>query len=93
MQELIRIEVDYEDPGYPQPVRAFRPAVYKEKEGYCCILGPDIHTSIHGCGPTVFEAMQRWTQAFDKRLATAGEEDVIVTEIRDNLSIQKKDVW
>jgi hypothetical protein len=87
------VELDYENEVYPLPVRDFRPAVYKNGDSFCCLLGPDPQAGIFGCGATVDEAIQEWTRHFRERMAEAGEDDPIATEIRDYKSIDKEDVW
>jgi hypothetical protein len=87
------VPVNYENEQLPRPVRDFRPAVWKDGDGYCCLLGPGPEQGIFGCGATPDQAMQDWTTNFRRRLAEAGEDDPVVTEIKDYKSMSKDDVW
>jgi len=78
------IPMDFENEQLAKPVRDFRPAVWKDGEHYCCLLGPD---------PQQGMALRDWTTHFRERLANADEDDLIAQEIKDFKSMSKDDVW
>jgi hypothetical protein len=60
MENLEVIELNYESPGLPDTVRKLKPALYKDGDSYCCLLGPDPQEGIFGCGNTQAEALADW---------------------------------
>jgi hypothetical protein len=87
------IPMNYEDPALPAAVRDFRPAIYVDDSGYCCILGPDLERGIVGHGANQQEAIADWLQQFNERIARPAAHDELAKEIIDSMSISKKDVW
>jgi hypothetical protein len=60
MDGLEVIEMNYESPGLPETVRKLKPAVYKDGQSFCCLLGPDPQQGVFGCGKTASEALSDW---------------------------------
>jgi hypothetical protein len=93
MEGMNVIPLNYEDPALPAAVRDFRPAVYLDDSGYCCILGPDPQRGIFGRGGSQQEAIADWLQQFNERIDHPAAGDELAKEIIDSMSISKKDVW
>lgn len=93
MDGLDVVQVDYDNVKYSDEIRTYRPAVYKDGDSFCCLLGPDPQEGIFGCGDSPDDALEDWRNEFHHRLAEAGEDDPIGQEIRDYRSTSKGDVW
>lgn len=87
------VHVNYESADFPATVRQFKPVIFKEKDSFCCILGPDKETGVFGCGRSVKEAIKDWDASFHKRLSNYKEDDEVARFLLDSLSVSKKDVW
>lgn len=93
IDESLLVAFDYDAPGLSAAVRQFKPALYKEEELFCCLLGPDTEDGIYACGATEDEALKNWDIAFKERLKSKGENDEVAQYIKDTLATSKKDVW
>lgn len=67
---------------------ALRPVVFKEGNGYCCLLGPDPQTGVMGCGDTPEAAIADWDARLRVHLANAGDDDVIVKHVQDFMGVK-----
>lgn len=54
------VPVDFENEGLSRNLKLFRPAVFKDGDSYCALLGPDPTTGIFGCGSSAEAAMLDW---------------------------------
>lgn len=91
MAGLNTVEVDYEKGAYSEEAKEFRPAVWKDGDSFCALLGPDPQTGIFGCGDSLEDALRDWTHEYQHRLTEPADDDPVVDEIKD--SIDKNDVW
>ncbi len=60
MNGLDEIKIDYQSSSLPETVRKLKPALYKDGNSFCCLLGPDPQEGIFGCGETEEEALLDW---------------------------------
>lgn len=94
MQGMEVINFNFEDTSLPGPVRELRPAVYKQGDGYCVILGPDLQHGISGCGNTPQAALENWNKHLQERIKTADAgDDLLLQEIIDYLNTKRANVW
>lgn len=82
-----RIEIDYQDWPLTSATQKLQPVVFKDGDGYSCLLGPDSKLGIYGTGQTAYEAVTAWEQNLHDRLA-AGEEDEVLRYVKRSLDIQ-----
>ncbi|PPL03500.1 hypothetical protein SAMN05444682_102103 [Parapedobacter indicus] len=88
------VQLNYEDTHLSINVRELRPVVFESKEGYFCVLGPDIQTGIVGSGNTIREALASWETALERRTKKSpSEEDEVALYVRDVLQASNNDVW
>ena len=87
------VKIDYNSADLPFSVREFRPTVYKDRDGYNCLLGPDPEAGIFGTGVSIRQAVNDWDRSFSERLQRADPDDEVVQYIRDTRATHKKDVW
>lgn len=87
------VPLDYDSKKLHGYIRQFKPTLYREGEAFVCVLGPDEETAIYGRGSTEDEALQDWETAFNERLKSKGENDVVVQYIKDTIATSPKDVW
>ncbi len=93
IDESALVAVDYDAPELSAAIRQFKPALYKNEELFCCILGPDEEEGIFACGATEDEALKNWDSAFKDRLKSKGENDEVAQYIKDTLATSPNDVW
>lgn len=86
------IDYNYEAEGVAEPVKEFRPLIFKDGNAYCALLGPDAQAGVFGCGASVDEALDNWTQRF-KEVASKRGNDEVSQYIMDTLQTSKQDVW
>lgn len=87
------VPIDFESEDLPLPVRQFKPALYKEGELFCCILGPDPETGVYACGATEDGAINKWIAALNERMKNQNPDDKVALYIKDTLAASKNDVW
>lgn len=68
--EKEKIKVDYSNPDYPTHARNFMPDVYRDENGYHCILGNDSENAIVASGSSVEESIQNWEEAYTEKTDT-----------------------
>ena len=90
--ESMLVTVDFEDKAIPEAIREFRPAVYRDGESFCVLLGEDPQAGIFGCGETRELALSDWLQHFNQRMSDHIPGDAIVQYVEDTRSIRKKDM-
>lgn len=93
IDDLARVDINYEDDSLPKVVKELRPVVFAEATHYCCLLGPDKQLGIDGCGTSVVEAIADWEQDLQKRLQTSDENDEVAQYVKDSLNASNKKVW
>jgi hypothetical protein len=91
--ESMHVNIDYEEKGIPASVREFRPAVYKDGDSFCALLGEDPQAGIFGCGETKEQALQDWDTHFSERVNAHASGDELLQYIEDTRKTSKKDVW
>src|SRR5690606_7178376 len=79
----IRVEIDLTSESMPRTIRTLLPAVYKEGDSYCCLLGPDPEQGIFACGNTPESALSAWEEQLRKRIIDADENDEVATYAKD----------
>ena len=84
------ITVNYEDTDLPLSLREFKPILFKEKEIYFCLLGPDPQEGIFGFGRTITDAIRNWDLDFKNRLYYHSEEDRTAKFVLYKINILKK---
>jgi hypothetical protein len=60
-----------------------QPVIFKEGNAFCCILGPNAHDGVFGCGKTPQAAVKAWDKDLKKHLATAAADDEVVKYVQD----------
>lgn len=91
--ENLQISIDYEDPKLPGTVAIFKPLLWKERESFCCIVGPNPQTGVFGCGETAQEALIDWDkhlQALIDNPRANNEISEYVTKTMDAFNDDKK---
>lgn len=89
----IRVEIDLTSESMPRTIRTLVPAVYKDGDTYCCLLGPSPDEGVFGSGSTPEAALSDWEDQLRKRIINADENDEVATYAKDALGTHKKDVW
>ncbi|MGN6437250.1 MAG: hypothetical protein ACTHMM_11980 [Agriterribacter sp.] len=85
MNGLEVVKVDYTDKTLPAAAKMFKPTVYKDGDGYCCLLGPDPQTGIFGRGQSASEAIADWDIHLQSGLAARSESEGIIRYIKERL--------
>jgi hypothetical protein len=87
MDGLQVVTLDYQSVELPETVRKLKPAVYKDGDSFCCLLGPDPQEGVFGCGDTQDEALADWNNHLVDRVAkhAPGDEiaDFVIERLRD----------
>ncbi|PST82725.1 hypothetical protein C7T94_08705 [Pedobacter yulinensis] len=91
--EDMKVTVDFQAAGISGKVRELQPLVFKDQDGYRCLLGPDLETGVVGSGETVDAAIADWTRNLDERLASGDRNDELGLYITEMLKMSNKDVW
>ena len=65
---LLVVRIDYQAADIPESVHATHPVLYRQGEGYCCLLGPDEARGIIGRGATEKAALNDFDLQFQQRL-------------------------
>lgn len=87
------VKVDFTDGSFSREVKDLRPLIFKDKDIFCVVLGPDPQEGIFGCGTTVQNALEDWTNHLKERLTTAETEDQVAAYARDVLNADPDKVW
>jgi hypothetical protein len=87
------IDIDYEGKDIPASAKEFRPAVYKDGDSFCVLLGEDPQVGIFGCGETKEAAIKDWDAHFSERIKAHAEGDDLLQYIEDTRKAGKKEVW
>ena len=85
--DSMMVNINYEDSAIPASARKFRPAVYRDGEAFCVLLGEDPQAGIFGCGDSTQNAFRDWDEHFKQRLGNHEPGDELVQLIeaqRDN---------
>jgi hypothetical protein len=93
MKGLETVPVNFEQRDLPPSVKEFKPAVYKDGDSYCCILGPDPLAGVFGCGDTPEEALQDWDHQLKERIKEHEEGDPVAEYIMDTMQAKHWVVW
>jgi hypothetical protein len=88
------ITIDYEAGDIPASVKEFRPAVFREADRFCCILGPDPEIGVFGSGTSIEEALRDWDEDFKRRIQGLKPPCNEVDQyLKDTLNTSKDKVW
>jgi hypothetical protein len=87
------VDINYDDQSIPDSVREFRPAVYRDGDSFCVLLGEDPQAGIFGCGETKEQAIKDWDTHFSERVNAHAKDDDLLQYIEDSRRTSKKDVW
>ena len=79
-------EIDYEHADVPEPVKQFKPVVFREGNVFCCLLGPDPQSGIFGCGESQEDAIRDWNNHFLAEIDNPTEGNETTRYILDNLN-------
>lgn len=90
MDGLEVIPFDYNNAGLPAEVRTLKPALYKDGNAVCCVLGPDPQEGIFGCGDNPEEALEDWENHLKDRLANHPPGDDVAESVIRMLQDTKK---
>ena len=93
IDESVIVNLDYEAPGLSAAMKEFKPVVFRDKEGYGCLLGESREAGVFGWGSTVAEAIADWQKHFAERMQRPRATDELVQYILDTRNASKKDVW
>jgi len=91
--ESQKVDFDFENPKLDRTTRILQPLVFREGEGFCCLLGPDPQAGVFGCGDSAEGAVQDWETHVNAFLQTADNSDETAQYIRDMLNTKSEDVW
>jgi hypothetical protein len=81
-EEMV-VQINYEDSDIPETVRELRPAVYRDGDSFCVLLGPDPQAGIFGCGDTTDQALRDWDQHFTEHMENHPQNDELVEYIEE----------
>jgi hypothetical protein len=90
---LGQVFIDYESPGLAKSVQDLRPALYKEGNLFCCVLGPSPQEGIFGCGESVDTALAAWDKQLKNRLIDPKEDDEVIQFVLDNIDASSWIIW
>jgi hypothetical protein len=82
--------IDYDYKHADKIVRVLHPAVWKEGDSYCCLLGPDPTTGIFGCGDTPEDATDNWQE--NLKQAMIDQDSEMAKYVQSKLLEHKKKV-
>ena len=86
IDKMAKIDLNYNDPDLPAPVRQFKPVLFKEGDSFCMLLGPDPQEGIFGCGNTANDAIQDWEHHFNDEIENPTEGNETTRFILDSLN-------
>lgn len=86
MTGLETVTIDFDAKDIPASVKEFRPAVFKDGNSFCCLLGPDPQKGIFGCGSTTDEALADWDLDLKERAKDPKAGDQLDEYIQDALA-------
>jgi hypothetical protein len=86
VDKTARIDLDYNDADLPEPVRQFKPVLYKDGDSFSILLGPDPQEGVYGRGLSVDEAIKNWEQHFNDEIDNPREGNETTRFILDNLN-------
>jgi hypothetical protein len=81
-----KIELNYNDPDLPTPVRQFKPVLFKEGNSFCMVLGPYPQEGVFGCGNTANQAIKDWEHHFNNEIENPTEGNEMTRFILDSLN-------
>ena len=88
-----QIKIDFDREEYSSEVKALKPAVFIEGNGYCCLYGPDLPSGIVGYGDTPAEALRDWEANLHERIKNIKQDqqndDEVVLNAIETLKIIK----
>lgn len=90
MDGLEVVTLDYQSADLPEFVRKLKPAVYKDGDSFCCLLGPDPQAGVFGCGKTKDEALADWNNHVVEGLAKHSLGDEVADFVIGRLGNQKR---
>ena len=90
-EEMV-VQINYQDSDIPATVREFKPALYRDGDSFCCLLGEDPQAGIFGCGESPKAAIEDWDSHFKERLQSHAEDDELVQYIEASRKFSKKKV-
>jgi hypothetical protein len=93
MKGLETVSIDYNSGDVPSSAKEFKPAVYKDRSMFCCILGPNPETGVFGCGDTLHEALTDWDRHLQERIKEPGDGNEVTNYIKDTLAATKWAIW
>ncbi len=80
--EDMKVKFDYNEADLPPSVVKFQPAVFRDGDNYCCLLGPDPMEGIFGCGPTLKEALLDWDAHLQEYIKEGKGNDEVTAYIK-----------
>jgi hypothetical protein len=86
MTGLETVTIDFDHDNIPASVKEFRPAVFKDGDSFCCLLGPDPQEGVFGCGSTAREALADWDVHLRERAKQPKDGDPLDEYIQDTLA-------
>lgn len=90
LPDSMLVPVNFDDQNIPASAREFRPAVYRDGDSFCVLLGEDPQAGVFGCGDTPIKALQDWEVHFNERMEEHASGDELVQYIKDTRKTDKK---
>jgi hypothetical protein len=90
---LETVPVNFEQEDLPPSIKEFMPAVYRDGDAYCCILGPDPLAGVFGCGDSLTEALKDWDHQLKERIKEHEDGDPVAEYIMDTMQAKNWVVW
>lgn len=90
--ELI-VNYDFTAAEVNRTLKNLQPVVYKNGNGYHCLLGPNLEEGILGTGSSPEEAIYDWELKLQERIQSPSEDDEVSEFVIDTLRMTKDDVW
>ncbi len=77
VSDEMRIDIDFTDGSVPDSAQTFQPLLFKDRDMYCCVLGPDLQQGVVGRGKTPIEALKEWDKELKKRMKVIDKDDEV----------------
>jgi hypothetical protein len=85
--------IDYSQFSIPKAVKALKPVLFQEGEGFCCLLGPDPQAGIFGCGETPEAAIADWNRHLSDRMSQPLGDDPVAQYVEEVLNASNLKPW
>jgi hypothetical protein len=88
--EEVTVKINPDDKSLPEAVRTLQPLVFKDRDAFCCVLGPNTEEGVFGCGDSAKAALEDWEANMRKRIIYHKKDDEVAGFIIDKLNASIK---